>query len=119
VLYILGLRGVHTMDGGKVISTKWIGYLFLFLVLLWVVFHINDLFSSLAEFFANLANLTKAMSWIKRTAFAILLVSYFFCWIRFPAIIFFVTSLVLFPAGFTYDEYTRIIRDKQSGRENV
>lgn len=104
---------------GDKTASEWTGYLLSFVVLLLIVFHINDLFSSLAELFANLANLTKAMSWIKRTAFAILLVSYFLGWIHFPTITFFVSALVVIPAGFTYDEYTRILRDKQSGRENA
>jgi len=59
------------------------------------------------------------MSGIKRTAFAILLVSYFLGWIHFPTITFFVSALVVIPAGFTYDEYARLLRDKQSGRENA
>ena len=119
VLLTLGSKGVDTMVSGKGISTKWIGYLLSFVVLLFVVFHINDLFSSLAELFANLANLTKAMPWLKRTAFAILLVSYFLGWIHFPIITFFVSALVLIPAGFAYDEYTRLLRDKQSAGQNA
>jgi len=100
-------------------ASEWTGYLLSFVVLLLVVFHINDLFSNLAKLFANLANLTKEMSWIKRTAFAILLISYFLGWIHFPTITFFVSVLVIIPVGFTYDEYTRLLRNKKSGWEDL
>lgn len=103
VLFILGLRGVNTMAGGKGISTKCTGYLWLLVLLYYVVFYIHDLCSSLAELFAELANLTKAMSGIKRTAFAILLVSYLLGWIHFTIITFCVSALIVIPAGFAYD----------------
>jgi len=108
----------NSIAGDKTTS-EWTSYLLSFIVFLLVVFHIDDLFSSLSELFANLANLTKAMSWIKRTAFAILLVSYFLGWIHFPTITFFVSVLFIIPAGFTYDEYTRLFREKQSGRQSA
>lgn len=119
VLFILGSRGVDAMVGGKPIATKWIGYLLWFLVLLGIVFHIHDLCTSLAELFTQLANFLNSISPIKRTAIAILLLFPQLGWIYFPTITFFVSALAVIPAGFVYDEYTKIMRDKQSGRENV
>lgn len=119
VLYISGLRGADTTFGGKGIYTKWGGYLLHFVVLLLVVFHINDIFTNLAELFTQLAKFTEAMSGIKRMAFAILLLSYFSGWVYFPMVNFLVSSLVIIPAGFTYDEYVRVLRDKKSRRRNV
>jgi succinate dehydrogenase hydrophobic anchor subunit len=45
---------------GDKTASEWTGYLLSFVVLLFVVFHISDLFSTLAEMFADLANLTKS-----------------------------------------------------------
>jgi hypothetical protein len=100
-------------------ASQWTGYVLSFVVLLWVVFHIDTLFSRLAELFANLANLTKEMSTIKRTAFAILLVLYFWGCVHFPNIGFFVSVLGLFPAGFTYDEYKRLLKDRLPKERDV
>jgi divalent metal cation (Fe/Co/Zn/Cd) transporter len=106
------------MAGDKTFS-NWIGYIFSFAVLFYVVLYIHELFSSLAELFTNLANLTKAMSKIKRTALVIMLVFYFLGWIHFPIIAFFVSVLVLIPAGFTFDEYKRLLADRLSTQEEV
>lgn len=76
VLLTLASKSVDTTVGQRT-TYDWIGYLCLSAVLLLVVFNIDEFFSSLAKFFADLANLTKAMSKIKRIAFAFLLLLFF------------------------------------------
>lgn len=111
-------KSVDTTVGQRTIS-DWIGYLCLFAVLLLVVFNIDEFFSSLAKFFADLANLTKAMSKIKRIAFAFLLLLFFYCWFNFTRITFFVSVLVLLPAEFTYYQYKSILKEKLFTQEDV
>lgn len=119
--YLLFFSASKTADAivGDTTASEWMGYVILIVVLLVVVFHINDLFSSLAGLFSNLANVTKAMSPIKRTALGILLVLYFMSAIHFPRIWFFLSVLVLIPAGFTYDEYKRLLKDKLPAQKDM
>lgn len=118
VLLNLGTKTVDTMAGYRTFS-KWIGYIFSFWILFYIVIYIHELFSSLAELFANLANLTKAMSKIKRTVLVIMLVFYFLSWIHFPTIAFLVSVLAIIPSGFTYDEYKRLLTDRLSTHVDV
>ena len=102
---------VEVIEDGKII-TQWIGWLFVFTILLWIVFRIYEFFSWFGKFFMDLANLTKSMSKVTRVIFAVLFLLYFYCWSRFGIATFFVTVLVLIPAELTYNQYKSLLEDK-------
>lgn len=118
VLLTSASKSVDTTFGQRTIS-EWVGYLCIYAVLLLVVFNIDEFFSSLAKFFADLANLTKAMSKIKRIAFAFLLFLYLYCCFHFTRITLLISVLVLLPAEFTYYQYKSILKEKLFTQEDV
>jgi len=113
---LFSTKGVDTIIGDKTTS-KWIAYLICSAILLWIVFNIHEFFLDIGKWFKNLADFTAALSKTKRIVFAILFFLYFYCSFHFGIITCFVSVLVLVPAGFTYDEYKRLLKEKQKEKQ--
>lgn len=86
-------------------SRKYLNYIFYGVVLVYVVKHLDRIFSGFEDLFSNLKQKVKVASFFKKALWFLFLYLSFFGFINYFIITIHIYVLVLIPAGFTYDRY--------------
>lgn len=108
--------GLESHFGNESVSkwSKWAGISLLLLILYMMIKNLSDTFMWFSDLFRQLGERTKGMSFAKNLIVFLSLVLYVLLWQRYPKVAFFFSTLIFFPAGYTYDKYKRLLKKKAS-----
>jgi len=100
------------LDSGQ---KKWIEYIVWFLIIIFLIGHLDELFMGLSDCFRSLGESAKDISFLKKMGLFVFVAFYFFLWLEYVIVAFFFSVLILVPSGFAYDKYRNILRKKMPG----
>lgn len=80
--------------------------------LILIVFNLSGTLQWFSDFFGDLARRTKGFTRIQSVMAIGLFILYVLGWRMYPEFTCFLSVLVLMPAGFAYDKYRQILRDR-------
>jgi len=106
-----GLKASLTRHGYSWWSMM-LDYGLLALVAYLVLTNIPEVFESVGELFATLSQWARRVSRPMQVLGFIFLVCYWTAWVKYPAAAFWFSIVVLMPAGWTYDQYVKILKRK-------
>lgn len=87
-----------------------VGFIFL------VVNELPDFLERLGKFLIQMGQSARGLSLLKRVIVLMLFASWTFGWMKYPGPTFFFSILVILPAGYTIDEYRKLIAGKTADR---
>ncbi len=111
LLFFGALSGLESLSSGVSVS-KWLSILIGGIIVYFIVRNLSDLLRNLSEMFAELGKATQNMSFVKKLFMFLLIIFYLYLWRIRPKVAFLIGTLVLIPAGYTYDKYKKILREK-------
>jgi hypothetical protein len=106
------------LGGGTLISGRLgcnrdyiVNYLYTGIILYVILSNLSYILAYLGEFFLDLSKITESMSLIKKAFIVVLLIGCYSAWRVFP-IVMLIILCVFFVAGFTYEKYRTILKEK-------
>ena len=115
-LYLLYRGASFTLEesiGGTALSGL-LWYLLLAVVFYYIISNLTNLLNGISSQCADLAKMTDGLSFSKKALWVAIFLAYMGGVTHYPTITFFVTGILIFPCGATYDRYKKILRDKTS-----
>jgi len=112
LLFGVGLDVIATIGIESGSYRWWVNILLLGALILVILIELPDFLERFGSFLIEMGQAARRASFFKRTTALLLFVSWMFLGRKFPTPTFFFTIFVVFPIGFTIDEYNKLMKNK-------